>query len=393
VSRDRLWLAPLLLAAGVAIALVLFALAGRDWQATALVEARGADAERAAQTAAELVDAEAFLARVQPQVLAGRLSADELADRVDARVPDGTSLVEIRATASEPEDASALARDLAGSLVASSQARARQDAELVEAELRTRIAQLEGELAAAPEGPEADRLARARAALERQAALAAASAAERALVVAASPADADETGPSLWHALVAGLLLGLVLAAGALLLGDPRPRAAPPVARPSPRLVEPAPGAVVSGLVTLRAEPEAEAFEASADGAVWTPVDPEWDTSGLPDGRRAVRPRGGPPVTVVVDNVPPSVVVVEPTANAEVAGLVHLVADARDDGSGIASVSFLLSDGSPEWRAVEAENGWWETDGLAPGTYWLCAAATDRAGHRAASELVPVRVA
>ncbi|HWH05818.1 MAG TPA: hypothetical protein VNT23_05215, partial [Gaiellaceae bacterium] len=66
----------------------------------------------------------------------------------------------------------------------------------------------------------------------------------------------------------------------------------------------------------------------------------------------------------------------------------------RAEAERAVSVGFLLSDGTPEWRALgDGPELAWDAAAHAPGTYWICAVATAADGVQAASELVPVRVA
>ena len=165
-------------------------------------------------------------------------------------------------------------------------------------------------------------------------------------------------------------------------------------------VLEPAPGAMVAGAVPVRVR--GDRAEISRDGKDWKKLpDGLWDTATVPDGRCLLRAVGGgsasEPVAVVVDNGAPKVSLVAPSAGDAVDGSVVLRAEVDDAGSGVGRVEFMLSNGSPDWQAVaevsppdlEAK---WDARGVEPGTYWLCAIATDRAGNAAASAPVPVVV-
>ena len=165
-------------------------------------------------------------------------------------------------------------------------------------------------------------------------------------------------------------------------------------------MLEPAPDAVVSGPVRVRVQ--GHQAEYSADGSDWRRLDDlTWDTSTVDDGRYLIRAAANgtasDPITVVVDNGAPQVSLVAPPAGEVVREGTVLRAEAADAGSGIVKVEFMLSDGSPTWQAVGAAEppnleARWDARGLQPGTYWLCAIATDYAGNAAASEPVHVAV-
>ena len=157
---------------------------------------------------------------------------------------------------------------------------------------------------------------------------------------------------------------------------------------------------MVGGSIPVRVR--GDRAEYSLDGTEWVKL-PEglWDTSTLPDGPCHLRAASGgatsEPVTIVLDNRPPDVALLSPGAGDSVDGPVPLRAEAEDAGSGVGRIEFMLSDGSPNWQGVadvsppELEARW-DARGLQPGTYWLCAIATDRAGNAAASAPVPVVV-
>ena len=329
-------------------------------------------AEVQAASYASLVEEEAFLQQVRSQVAAGALTIDELADRVDGRHEPRTALVEVAARGEREFDARALAADLAGALLASVQQTERMRALQVEDELRRRIAVLDGDIdAAAGDAARQESLRVQRIALAQQLAeltqggLVAAGR----LVLAAPAAVARRVRPTWWPWPLAGATLGLLL-----VLVPARPRRAA-------ILVEPGPGAFVRPPVAARTEPAGARVAWSADGRSWHPL----GDGALGDGRYLLRTPGSREATpVVVDGTPPAVALSPPRLDR---GVVLLEAEAEDAGSGVASVTFMVSTGETEWAEIPPE---YAPD--APGVHWFCAVATDRAGNRAVSEPAPVRV-
>lgn len=375
--------------AGAAAALGIALLLGGGYRSTATLQvlpaaeepvsvAGRAAAEVQAATYAALVERPGFLEQVRAQVAAGRLSGDELAARVEGRHPEGTALVEIVAEGETAAEARGLAGDLAGAVLGSLQQAARQRAAQVEDELRRRIEEVDEAIQEAP-GDQAGLLER-RAALNEELARTAAGAVRdgtRVELVSAPLAEAESAGPAAWLFALAGAAAGLLLGA---LVPLPRRR----VKRPA-RIVAPSAGAVLSGEVGVAAEPAGAPLEWSTDGTAWAPLGEKWDTTSIPDGQHLLRAAGSAEaIPVEVDNHPPRVRLEAPEPDA---GRFRLRAEAEDAGSGVASVAFMVSDGSPDWTEIPAE---WEPP--APGVWWLCAVAADRAGNRASSELVPVRV-
>lgn len=374
----------------VAIALALAFAGGYRSTATLRVLSAGEDpvspagraaAEVQAETYAALVERRGFLEQVRAQVAAGRLTTDELVTRVNGRHPEGSALVEIVAEGGTAGRARGLAGDLAGALVGSVQQSSRQRAAQIEDELLRRIEDVEQAMQeAAEEPPRLETLREQRAALNEQLADAAAGAVRegtRLELVAPPPTEAERARPDLW-------LLGLAGAAAGLLLGALVPLPRRRVERPA-TVAAPSAGAVLAGEVPVRAEPDGGLIEWSSDGAAWESVAGAWDTSSVRDGRYLLRAAGsGQAIPVEVDNHSPLVRLQEPERDG---ARFRLRAEAEDAGSGVASVSFMVSDGSAEWTEIPAE---WEPP--APGVWWLCAVATDRAGNQAGSELVPVRV-
>lgn len=379
-------LAGVAVGAAVALAIVLLLDGGYRSSATlrvlpaeeeAVSPAGRASAEVQAATYAALVERAGFLEQVRAQVAGGRLSAEELARRVDGRHREGTALVEIVTEADTAADSRGLAGDLAGALLGSLQQTARQRAAQVEDELRRRIEEVDQAIQEAVGDEES--LRERRAALNEELARAAAGAVQEGtrLELVAPAGEADRARPPAWPLVLAGAVAGLLLGA---LVPLPRRR----VERPA-SVVAPKAGTVLSGEVGVATDPPGAPVEWSTDGAAWMRVNGTWDAAAVADGHYLLRAAGSAEaVPVEVDNHPPRVRLEEPEPYG---GRLLLRAEAEDPGSGVASVSFMVSDGSAEWTEVPAE---WEPP--APGLWWLCAVAADRAGNRASSELVPVRV-
>jgi hypothetical protein len=98
-----------------------------------------------------------------------------------------------------------------------------------------------------------------------------------------------------------------------------------------------------------------------------------------------------------VDNTPPSIAIVEPHEGDTLKGWVELVAEARDDTSGVVRVELSYAEAG-EWRLMaELEpqdnevRGFWQTDECSPGACRLRATAFDRAGNKA-SHVIAVTI-
>lgn len=414
-------LAPLLLAAALAGGAAGWAIShavAETYEAAATLQvlpvgesaAEGSPAAQVqAASLAALVDRRSFAEGIRPQVQGGRLSTDELVERVAGRHLEGTAVAEVVAEGPSRQAARGLASDVASALVAYARRNAEQRQVQVEDELRRRLDQLAGELAEAESEERAESLRQERDRLtERLGSLAASGVEEGTRVVLAGPAAVagEPVGPDRLLFAASGAAIGLLAAAVGLLArtpaagrlaGAPARESAPagPEAEPEPEpeavqpeIVEPRAGAVLTGEVALRVLPAGSGVEVSREGAEWRALaaDGTWDTAGLDDGRYLLRTRGSDhAVPVHVDNTPPTVRLLEP----ERAGsLFRFRAEASDAGSGVASVGYMASDGAPDWVEIPAE---WEPP--APGLWWVCAVAGDWAGHRAASEPVAVRVA
>lgn len=334
--------------AGLVAGVLLTALSDEAYRAKTLLEVSaapdpGAPAREAdrlpavvlAETYARMLDDDAFLAGITGQVAAGRLSGEELAERVGVTHPDGSALVELTAEGPSRQEAQAVASDVVSAFVALVQQLARQRTRQLEDELRRRMKELGAGPAATAE----------RAALAAELAQVATRGVEQAASVraAAAPfAPADRVRPETLQNLVGGLLLGLVVGLGATLLRRRAPAEVAVAVEPEPVAVEP--------------EPEP-----------------------------------------AVDETPPRVALEGPAPESTVAGSVPLRLEAWDEESGVASLELLVSDGGAEWRplatyeadVVDVE---WDSTALPDGVYWLSAVARDRAGHAAATAPLPVLV-
>jgi O-antigen ligase len=134
------------------------------------------------------------------------------------------------------------------------------------------------------------------------------------------------------------------------------------------------------------------------------PYDAALDTVELEDGVYDLRVRAFERGQVVgedvvrewrVDNTPPAVRLSEPATAARIWGSVHLAADAADEVSGLARVTFELSRDGNDWRELGAVGEPpfaidWDTTEADDGPCLLRAVAVDRAGNSAPS--VPVAI-
>jgi hypothetical protein len=386
VSRKRVAVAVAAALAGAVAGLALGLGRGDHYEARTLLqvlpspegaetpeESRAADVQAA--TYASLVEQPSFLQQIRSQVAAGRLTVDELQDRVDGRNDAGTGLVEVVTEAESELDARALGADVAGALLASVQQSARTRALQAEDELRRRIALIDAEIDAA-EGNAArqESLRAQRAALAERLAATTESglAAAGRLVLVAPAVEARRVRAAWWPWVLGGAAIGLL--AGLL----PAPR---PSRRPAAGIVVPAAGAFLRGKIAVRTDPPGARVEWSTDGRSWHRL----GGSRLADGRYLLRTPGSREATpVMVDNTPPTVALPPPRLSG---GVVLLDAQAEDAGSGVASLTYMVSSGGPEWTEISSEFA-----PERPGVYWFSAVAADRAGNKATSEPVPVRV-
>ncbi len=180
---------------------------------------------------------------------------------------------------------------------------------------------------------------------------------------------------------------------------------------PTVSFVAPPAGSVVSGTVELIAAPiddrgvtqvtfsaGATAIGTDANGADGWSV--PWNTVAAADGPATVTvtvtdnggQTGSATLDLTVDNLGPTVAIVEPTAGAVVAGTQPLTATASDI-VGVAAVSFTV-DATLIGTDTDGTDGWsvpWDTTTAAEGPATVTATATDTGG-RPATANVPVTV-
>jgi glucose/arabinose dehydrogenase len=187
----------------------------------------------------------------------------------------------------------------------------------------------------------------------------------------------------------------------------PPPDTTPPVVS----LTSPAPGSLVTGTVVLQAAAQDNSGSVasaqfyvngsplgSADTAA--PYTASWNTAGLSGLQelsvRATDAAGNEalsaPVTVNVDNVPPTISMTAPAPGATLSGVVTVSADAADTNA-IVDVQFRVdgvnigaADGSAPYSVS------WNTASIANGTHALTAVARDTAGNTTTSAARSVTV-
>ncbi len=135
-----------------------------------------------------------------------------------------------------------------------------------------------------------------------------------------------------------------------------------------------------------------------------------WNTTSVPDGTYTLQSLAtdatgntaySAPITVIVDNRPPTTAVVAPSSGAALSGT-GAVLDATasaSNGVGIAKVQFVLSGGSYSKSVIGTATpslyGYvfaWNTTSVPDGTYTLQSLATDAAGNTAYSAPITVIV-
>lgn len=181
---------------------------------------------------------------------------------------------------------------------------------------------------------------------------------------------------------------------------------------PPPSIINPVGGTLVSGLVTVDADPSGDpsvtGMQFFVDGVLRgadssAPYQFQWDASALSPGShtlvvRTSDPRGNltesAPVSVQVaakDSTPPSVSLSSPLPGAVVSGTATISAAAADD-TGVSKVE-LYKDGVLLFAGNTAPfNFSWDTSSVPDGTHSLAAKAYDAAGHVAQSGEISVVV-
>jgi hypothetical protein len=152
----------------------------------------------------------------------------------------------------------------------------------------------------------------------------------------------------------------------------------------------------------------AESFEWQALGVVSEPpFEVEFDTALVEDGLYDLRAvardeRGGFDASRIVrgrgvDNLAPTVALLEPAAGSLLRGEAPLSARAADTGSGVKSALFQFSGDGMTWRPVVTRGEpagavYWDTTRVVDGDYRLRAVVGDVAGNLATSDPIAVRV-
>ena len=133
-----------------------------------------------------------------------------------------------------------------------------------------------------------------------------------------------------------------------------------------------------------------------------TPYTFSWDTTTVSTGAHSLtaiatdpanNSSTSAPVSVMVDNIPPTVSISAPANGADVSGTVNVIASASDNVA-VASVQFYL-DGNPLSDGFVTQAPYtasWDTTTAAGGTHTLTAVAKDTAGNSATSTAVSVTV-
>ncbi len=184
-----------------------------------------------------------------------------------------------------------------------------------------------------------------------------------------------------------------------------------PTPSPAVSITAPASGAIVAGIITVSAGATDAAGVAGVqfklDGAnlggevIAAPYLTLWNTTFSASGTHALgavaRDGAGnigtaAPVSVTVDNVPPSVSITAPVSGAMVAGIITVSAAAADDVS-VVGVQFKLDGanlGAEVTTAPYAVS--WNTASVPNAVHTLTAVARDAAGNTSTSSAVTVRV-
>ena len=226
------------LASGVVLGVVVNALAGDAYRATALIQvasavdprqpspdAAPAAADVLAESYARLVDSRPFMAQLAPRVAAGELDAAGLDARVKATRPEGSSLVEVAATRASRSDAERLAGEVANAFVTLVRQLEEQRAVQLESALRSRLQELQGTMRRTRDETRLEMLRSERRALTDRLAAAVVVPGETTTVlhVVGPGGSAEHVRPSLLRNLLGGALLGLVAGLAGAWLAERRP--------------------------------------------------------------------------------------------------------------------------------------------------------------------------
>lgn len=170
----------------------------------------------------------------------------------------------------------------------------------------------------------------------------------------------------------------------------------------APQVTLTAPGSVLSGTAHLSAEASDDVqvdrvlFYAGSQYLGYDPLPPyglNWNSTLYVDGTYVLTARAvdsaeqsgtSAPITVIVDNHPPTVSLTAPTAGAVLSGTATLSASASDV-MGVTRVEFLADGALLGSIASAPYQLGWDTLGIANGSHVLTARAFDAAGHASES--------
>ena len=170
-----------------------------------------------AQTYATLATDRSFLQEIQPRILGGRLSVSDIESRLSASAVQQTSLVQLTAQGSSPEEAKALVGAVATTFVQKVGEDSAAQTDRLQQQIQSRIAELDRRIAAGGQAQTVESLRGARTELEKQlAALVAGQIAQGASVslVGAPTGSSAPVKPRPLLNLIAGFLLGLLAGVG-----------------------------------------------------------------------------------------------------------------------------------------------------------------------------------
>ena len=178
----------------------------------------------------------------------------------------------------------------------------------------------------------------------------------------------------------------------------------------SVRILSPAQGGHVSGVITIAVETQnprgIREVSLTRDSSFLettstAPYRVDWDTRKEADGPHTLVAKAtdtagmqerSPMVTVLVDNAPPTVNLIQPGRRATVAGPAPMEAEASDR-VGVAQVRFLVDGKSVGTAEVSPYRTTWDSVSVSNGVHTVEATAFDRAGNHATSEFCEIRVA
>jgi capsular exopolysaccharide synthesis family protein len=239
IWRGRYLILVAVIASGLVAALMNHT-AARVYEATAVLEARSEQSDKAptdpltlqqasqgaASTYARLLTDRTVLEELAPTISHGALSVDELQARTGAKAIPATSLIQVSATGANTTEARTLASELVTGFVALTQASSAGRSRQVQAQLQARIAQLSRQIQRlSSTNPGASEqlasLRAARAALNNRLAVEVASGIEqgsRVGLVAPPAAAAAPIRPRSLLNLIGGIMLGFIVGIGLALL-------------------------------------------------------------------------------------------------------------------------------------------------------------------------------